>query len=284
MEINEADIKVKYDTTNRIISVNEKENEMALNKLKGTPAEMSATESVTTKKPSELATDAADAADAAAAASNEVPTLKIALTAAADALRTAASNLDTDPAAADTAADTAAAAAAADTAAGVDNVPTLKGALNIAADALRNASTALSGLSKGGKRRSKKGTKKVSKKGGKKRSSKKSRGGNQQKQRGGALDFSFFGKESHIETGTDKSTSVAGSLDAGLHPVVPRIRGGRSKSLMNGGGCGLAAPQMGGRKVMGGSALAYSNYKGGKRRTKGGNKSLGMRGGSARKY
>jgi len=68
---------------------------------------------------------------------------------------------------------------------------------------------------------------------------------------GSALQFSDFGKESHIVTGYDKSISAAGSLGNGLHPS----RGG--------GGCGIAAPQMGG---------THMPYRGGRRKTKKGKK------------
>ena len=149
-------------------------------------------------------------------------------------------------------------------------------------------------------------SRKSKKKGGKrsslnksKKGAKKSRGGKSQsqqnQQQGGALEFSTFGKESHIETGADKSTSVAGSLDGGLHPVVPRINGGGlfglvkggskmqpmmgGKHPMNGGGCGAQRSLMNGggaqKPLMNGGSgcsIAANPQMGGRRRRKGGQK------------
>jgi len=141
-----------------------------------------------------------------------------------------------------------------------------------------------------GGRRSRKPKKKAGKRSSLKKSkkgAKKSRGGKSQyqqnQQQGGALDFSMFGKESHIETGADKSTSVAGSLNGGLHPVVPRINGGGflglvkggnplmsvKMPLMNGGGRGSQKPLMNGGS---GCSIAANPQMGGRRGRRGGQK------------
>jgi hypothetical protein len=106
---------------------------------------------------------------------------------------------------------------------------------------------------KGGKRSSLKKSKKSC--GGKSQSQQQQQQNKNQQQGGaGALEFSTFGKESHIETGSDKY------IDSGLHPSVQRIHGGglnplsytmklRGTGIHRGGGCSIAAnPQMGGRR------------------------------------
>jgi hypothetical protein len=126
-------------------------------------------------------------------------------------------------------------------------------------DALTAAKGVLSAV-KGGKRRSKKGTKKVAKKGSKKRSAKKSGGNNSNQKGGGALASTPFGAEQRINVPPSN----------GLFPNVQKITGGS--------GCSLSAnSQMGGRRRrkggdkdnQHGGDLAHSEYKGGKRRTKG---------------
>lgn len=90
-------------------------------------------------------------------------------------------------------------------------------------------------------------------------------GGNKPLVGGGALEFSKYGNESHIVTGYDKSISAAGSIGNGLHPSI----------LRGGGGCGIAAQQMGSRVTsMNTLRGGVTPLKGGRRNTKKGKKKV----------